>query len=256
MKKITPIIILALIMGTNVFYAQDHQSGSVIYEEIVKLEIKMEGEMAAMMKDFPKERKSEKILCFNPGASLYDSHNEEEAIAGSKGMWHGEGNVNIVMKTPENKIYTDLIKKEIIEQREFMTRMFLINGDMPEKDWKITGQQEMILDYPCIEATHTDTSGMVTRIWFTPSINIPAGPGNYCNLPGLVLKVDINEGQRVLEARSISFDDPGKDVFEKPDKGKKVSRDEFDTIVAEKMKEMGAEGSTGGGGIVIIRTRK
>ena len=171
-------------------------------------------------------------------------------------MWHGEGNVNIVMKTPENKIYTDLIKKEIIEQREFMTRMFLINGDMPEKDWKITGQQEMILDYPCIEATHTDTSGMVTRIWFTPSINIPAGPGNYCNLPGLVLKVDINEGQRVLEARSISFDDPGKDVFEKPDNGKKVSRDEFDTIVAEKMKEMGAEGSTGGGGIVIIRTRK
>ena len=97
---------------------------------------------------------------------------------------------------------------------------------------------------------------MVTRIWFTPSINIPAGPGNYCNLPGLVLKVDINEGQRVLEARSISFDDPGKDVFEKPDKGKKVSKDEFDTIVAEKMKEMGAEGSTGGGGIVIIRTRK
>ena len=60
--------------------------------------------MAAMMKDFPKERKSEKILCFSPGASLYDSHNGEEAIAGSKCMWHGEGNVNIVMKTPENKI--------------------------------------------------------------------------------------------------------------------------------------------------------
>lgn len=254
MKKLTTIILSSLFI-TSAVYTQDRLSGSVIFEDKARLEIKLEGEMAAMMKDLPQERSTEKILWFSPDASLYENYNADGPEKPG-GVWHGEGNVNIVMQEPDNKIYIDLKKKNVIEQREFMTRMFLIEGDMPEKDWKITGQQEVILDYPCIEATNTDTSGVVTRIWFAPSLNIASGPGHYCNLPGLVLKVDIDRGRHVLEAREISFDAPDDDVFSKPGKGKKVTKEEFEGIVAEKMKEMGAEGGSGSGNMVIIKVRK
>ncbi len=255
MKKQILLIAITALFGFA-SYSQDKSSGSVIYEEKIKLEIKLDGEMAAMMKDLPKERSSEKILWFSPAASLYENYEQEGNNSQVGGVWHGEGNVKIVMQEPDNKIYIDLQKKKIVEQREFMTRMFLIEGDLPDEQWKITGRQEMILDHPCMEATFTDTSGVVTRIWFTPSLNIPAGPGQYCDLPGLVLKVDVENGKRVLEAKNISFDIPGDDVFKKPGKGKKVSREEFDEIVAEKMKEMGAEGGQGSGGMVTVRIRK
>lgn len=254
MEKRIVLIATAFFIGV-LSYAQELNSGSVIFEDRARLEIKIDGEMAAMMKDLPKERSSEKILWFSPEASLYENY-ENDASDKTGGMWHGEGNVNIVMQEPDNKLFVDLEKKKIIEQREFLTRMFLIEGDMPEKEWKITGGQEVILDYPCIEATNTDTSGVVTRIWFAPALNIPAGPGYYCNLPGIVLKVDIDNGKRILEASKISLDKPGDDVFKKPGKGKKVSKEEFDAIVAEKMEEMGAEGGQGSGNMVIINIRK
>jgi len=255
MKKIS-VLFACFFLLNFLSSAQEKNSGSVIYTETVKIEVKLEGEMAAMMKDLPSEKKSEKILWFSPYASLYDDFQKEGEDQAMGGYWHSEGGVKIVMNTPENKIFTDFENKEIIEQKEFMTRMFLIKGGMAEKDWKITGRQEMILDYPCIEASNTDTSGVVTRVWFTPSINIPAGPGEYSNLPGLVLKVDIADGKRTLMASRISFEEPGEEVFEKPDKGKKVSREEYNDIVAEKMKEMGATEGTTGGGTVVIRVKK
>jgi len=255
MKK--QIIAIALILLFNIVtYAQQSDSGYVIYEETTRLDIKIDGEMAAMIKDLPTERKSEKILWFSPQASLYDNYIKEGENTADAGYWVSEDNIRMTVVEPVNKVFVDLEKKEMIEQREFMTRMFLITGDLPDKEWKITGEQEMILDYPCIVATSTDASGVITRVWFTPSINIPAGPGQLCSLPGLVLKVDIDEGKRLLEAKNISFDNPGKEVFEKPSKGKKVTRDEFDTIVAEKMKEMGMESGKAEGGTVVIRIRK
>ncbi|HCC72039.1 MAG TPA: hypothetical protein DEQ09_12950 [Bacteroidales bacterium] len=255
MKK--QVITLALILIFNIVsFGQQSLTGSVIYEETTRLDIKIDGEMATMIKDLPKEKKSEKILWFSPHASLYDKYIKEDESAANSGYWVSENNMKIVISEPVNTVFVDLKKKKMIEQKEFMTRMFLITGDLPEKEWKITGHQEMILDHQCIEATHTDTSGMVTCVWFTPSIDIPAGPGEYCNLPGLVMKVDIDNGKRIFEARKISFDNPGQDVFKKPGKGKKVSREEFDTIVAEKLKEMGVEKGNAKSGTVVIKIRK
>ena len=248
MKKILLATVGFVMFTATSIIAQDGNSGIVTYEETIKIEIKLEGEMAHLMKDMPKERKSEKLLYFSPSASLFtnppagDDH--AEAMEGS--------GIRIMMSTPENKLFADLETGEVIEQREFMTRMFLINGEMPASDWKITGEQKMILDYPCMEATRTDTAGKVTRIWFAPTLPVKSGPANYINLPGMVLEVDIDEGSHHILAKSISFEKPPKEMLAKPKDGKKVTRQEFDEIVAEKMKEMGGEG---GGGTFMIRVR-
>ncbi|MEE4116308.1 MAG: GLPGLI family protein [Marinilabiliaceae bacterium] len=251
MKRIFLFTLPILFLSGQLINAQEKTSGTVIYDEVRKIEIKLEGEMAHLMKDMPKEQKSEKVLYFSPSASLYKNmekdENEDYSMEGS-GM-------RIMVNAPDNVLFIDLDKEEVIEKREFMTRTFLINGDISSRDWKISGEQKIILEHPCMEASITDTAGVVTRVWFAPTIPVKSGPATFYNLPGLVLEVDIDNGRQKFLAKSIDFEAPEKDLFKKPKDGKKVTKQEFDNIVAEKMKEMGAEGAVQGGTQVMIRIK-
>ena len=164
-------------------------------------------------------------------------------------MNSGGANVMIKMEEPDNKIYTNLEDKKQVEQREFMTRVFLIEGEGYQK-WKLTGKQKMILDFPCQEATMEKDSSEVTA-WFTPVIPVSAGPSDYGGLPGLILSVEADDGKNTITALGVDFSIVPKDKIEKPKKGKKVTREEFEQIVEEKMKEMGAEGGKGGHQMMI-----
>ena len=122
----------------------------------------------------------------------------------------------------------------------------------------MTGNQLSILDYACQEASLM-VDGKEVHAWFTPEIAVPAGPGRYSNLPGLVLAVEMNEGDHMLRATSLELKPVGKSVLKKPSKGKKVSREEYQAIVLEKMKEMGVEGDGSGGSSthsVVIRIQE
>jgi len=226
-------IIAAIIVG-----AQENTSGTVKYEQVVKIDIKLDGDAAQFADMLPKERKSNKVLYFNPKSSLFE--NGEKAEDQNMSMSSGGGNVMIKMEEPENKIFTDLEKKNQLEQREFMTRVFLIEGEVNQQ-WKLTGNQKMILDYPCQEAVMEKDSSKIIA-WFTPVIPVSAGPSNLGGLPGLILSVEKNDGKETINATSVDFAALPDDKIEKPNKGKKVTREEFDKIVEEKMKEMGAEG--------------
>lgn len=172
---------------------------------------------------------------------------------------HTEGG-GIVMKMyqPDNKTYMDLKNKKLIEQKEFMSRVFLIESELEAEKWKMTGEQKKILDYACMEAV-TEVEGQDVHAWFTPQIAVGAGPGRYSSLPGLVLAVEMNGGDRTLEAIQVELKPVEKNELKKPTKGKKVTREEYQAIVAEKMEEMGAEGdgpATGSGHAVVIRIQQ
>jgi GLPGLI family protein len=223
-------------------------SGTIIYEQVVQLEIKLEGESAQFANMLPKERKTQKVLYFNSSGSLY----ENKPVAEDQTMrTEAGGAVMIRMMEPDNKVFTDLSNNRQVEKREFMTREFLIETNLDLSAWKLTGNQKMILNYPSQEAVRETKEGK-TSAWFTPVIPVSAGPGVYNGLPGLVLAVNINDGKQLLTAISIDLNPVAEDVINKPDKGKKVTKEEFDKIVEEKMKEMG-ETSPGGGNRVMIR---
>ena len=164
------ILLILILLIFSFVQAQENTSGTVKYEQVVKLEIKLEGDAAQFADMLPKERKSNKVLYFSPGATLYE--NGEKTDDQNMSMHSGGGNVMIRMEEPENKIYTDLRNKKQLEQREFMTRVFLIEGNI-DQQWKITGKQKMILDFPCQEATMVKDSIPVS-VWFTPAIPVPA----------------------------------------------------------------------------------
>lgn len=232
----------------------DKMSGKVTYEETTKFELKLEGEAAMLMRDLPTERKSKKTLKFTPDAATYTAEPQPEADVARHVQAEGV-TIAIRMNEPENVIHTDLKKEKVTEMREFMTRKFLIDRDFKQHDWKITGNQKEIAGYACMEATRTDQEGKKIVVWFAPQIQIPLGPALYNNLPGLVLEVVEDEGKRVITAKEILFTEINAKELARPADGKKVTAEEFDEIVKEKMKEMGAEGS-GGSVRVIIRNEE
>lgn len=256
---ITAVVVLAFTCfiemggqdGSNGFLL----TGSVIYEQINKLNIKLEGEAAELAHALPSESRSEKILRFDENESLYENHvagDLEENLETEQG-----GAVTIKMEEPDNKVYTDLDQKKQIQQKEFMSRFFIIESELEKGRWKLTGEQKMILDYPCQEAI-CEKDGEVARAWFTPVIAVPSGPEDYVDLPGLVLAVDVNQGEHVINATSVNLEKIDKHLLKKPAKGKKVSSEEFRAIVKEKMEEMGLEGEDGNGNgtAVMIRIRE
>lgn len=239
MKK--TMLTTAILVTTTIAGAQDadQSGGKVGYEVVTRLDIKLEGDAGQFSDLLPKENKSIKDLCFNAAASLYSNSKEEGAsmdeVAGS-----GEAMIKLEINEPDDLLYRNLETMEQVEQREFMTRTFLIREKYPKQAWKLTGRQKMILDFPCQEAELESDDDTVTA-WFTPTIPVSVGPDRFGGLPGLILSVDENNGQRVITARSVEFTDPAKVDLEIPKKGKKVSRSEFNAIVAEKKKEMGTD---------------
>ena len=221
--------------------------GTINYEQVVKLDIQLEGDAAQLAGQLPKERRSNKELLFTPDATVYKNASE---AADDVNMDSEQGHVMVKMVEPQNILFTDLKKGTKAEQREFMTRLFLIDDKTEPLKWKITGNQKTILNYPCQEAV-TEVDSQTVVAWFTPLIPVASGPGRYGNLPGMILAVDINNGSRTLTATSIS-DKVDASLLVKPKKGKKMTQPEFDEMVKEKMKEQGMEGG-GGGTQMIIR---
>ena len=252
MKK-TILLITSVFLGIGLLAQEQTASmnqGKVIYEDVMKLEIKLDGAAAAFADQLPKERKSKKELLFSPDVSLYQKAKESES-AEDVAMSSGGAMIQMKMMEPENKLFYDIEKGSTVEKREFMTRVFLIEGEVQQGEWKLTGEQKMILDYPCMQAVKENEEGEKTVVWFAPSIPVASGPSKYLGLPGLVLEVDIKDGDHVITAQSIDFSEVDKKLLVKPKKGKKVTQEEFDAIVEKKMEEMGAEHGEGGATMMI-----
>ncbi len=227
-------------------WGQDTRTGRVTYTHLMKIEIKLEGAAAQFADRIPRERSSEKILWYNNEATLFENGTSSD---GDMAAQTDQGNVMIRMTQPDNKIFTRLSDGFQIEQREFMTRWFLIE-DEPQRSWKLTGQQKMILGFPCQEAVMGEEDKKVTA-WFTPVIPVSSGPAGYGGLPGLILSLEMNEGRQVYTVTKVEHDNPLAEAIRPPDKGRKVTREEYNTTVEEKLKEMGAQPEPGGQQTII-----
>jgi GLPGLI family protein len=228
-------------------------TGKVSYKETIKLDINIDKEMEQFAAMLPKEQTFKKVLYFTPDASLYE--NDKAATQPQSDFSHAEGRAEVQIKIhrPEEKTYCDLKEKKKLEQKEFMSRKFLINSDMGDVQWKLTGKQKTILNYPCQEAIAKKDTNEV-QAWFTSAIPVGAGPSGYGNLPGLILEMNVGKNITVA-AINVDAGAVDKSVIVKPKEGKKVSEKEFRGIVAEKQKEM-QEQFGGSGNRVIIREER
>lgn len=76
--------------------------------------------------------------------------------------------------------------------------------------------------------------------WFTPEISVSAGPGLFGGLPGMILVVSVDDERLVYSATEINLDGLEDGMIKAPEDGHQVSRDEYEEIVAKKLKEVEA----------------
>jgi GLPGLI family protein len=72
--------------------------------------------------------------------------------------------------------------------------------------------------------------------WYTPMIPVSQGPDDYWGLPGLILEISVNN--TTLLCSKIVMNPEEKIDIEAPDKGKEVTKKEYQEIISIKMQEM------------------
>ncbi len=243
------IVTILLILVPSFAYAQ---SGRVVYEQTVKMDIQLPPEMQDMADQFPSEQTSELELFFDEAASLTKPIQVERP----NNTFQSDGiQIKIATSAPDDQTFTNFDSGEVVEKRDFMGRTFLISGEQ-SMSWKLTDERSTFLGYECQKAIAERDSAQV-EAWFTTEIAVPAGPNQYSGLPGLVLVVSVDEGQRSYVAKEIDLEVDVSDKLKAPKKGKQVTQEKFAEIVDEKMKEMSdAHSSAGGNGGTRVFIRR
>lgn len=220
--------------------AQD-TSGVIIYQEVINTAVDMakaeEQGWAQWAELVPKSMTFKKELIFTPTFSMYSNIPEEEDPNETnmvKRMARRYANAN-------NQTYINSETNDFVEQQDFMGKTFLIKGKPEAIKWKMTSEMKEILGYVCLKAVYTDTSNTI-EAWFTSEITAPIGPEKYGGLPGVILELSNKKDKKVLTAINIVFREVKKEEVKEPTQGKEVTREEYNKIVQDKIKEMRENG--------------
>lgn len=256
MKKIfiySFVIAFLFIIAVGNSTAQDFKGGVVKYQQTTKHNWAklFPGEnprTKAWVESLPRETKKFRILYFTENSALYAEDPGENAALPPNMQRAMRGASMRQPPTSEiKKVYYDFGKNEKTEQLEFMTRNFLISESIENMGWKLTNKKVKVQNYVCQSAELKKGDDTITAL-FSSEIPISAGPDEYYGLPGLILAIEVN-GETAFIATSVDLSSVQKDKMTKPEEGSKVTRDDFNKTVEEKVKEFKESGGRGRGDI-------
>src|SRR5690606_33717253 len=100
-----------------------------------------------------------------------------------------------------SNFYVDLNEQKMVRNIDFTGKLYNVIYDINSFDWDITDEQQKILNFTCYKANiripYTTRSKQQVyknvNAWFAPEIPSTFGPLNYNGLPGVILKLEINE---------------------------------------------------------------
>lgn len=266
MKEIIISISLTVFLFTTSLIAQNFQ-GKAIYESKTNLDIDFSksGIPADRIKIFQERMKNnlEKTyeLSFNKTASIY---REEEKLDQNS----SRGGMRFLMMTggASGKHYKNVQTKKSTKENEFSGKNFLIKDELVAYKWKMEKETKMIGDQMSFKATTVvnmpvrremrfgrrnnneedkreeeaikkpTSEPVIVTAWYTLDIPISQGPGDYWGLPGLILEVSVRDTK--IMCTKIVLNPKEKAELKEPTKGKIVTQEEYDEIVAKKTEEM------------------
>jgi GLPGLI family protein len=243
MKKLILVAGILVALSTVFCFAQSSE-GVINYEMKVNMHRNIPKENEGMKQMIPEFRTSQQQLFFTAEESLYKPLEEDD----DEEFNDGNG-AQIRMRMPQSEVYVKPSDEKIIEMREFLDKKYLINDTLKAKGWKLGTGAKTILGYECKDAMRYDEERKQTVVaWFTNKLRPSLGPDRFCALPGAVLEVNVNEGERTLTAKKIDLRSLKKGELKVPEKGIAMSGAAFRKMVDEQMKKMGAQG-----GMIIRR---
>lgn len=132
-----------------------------------------------------------------------------------------------------------LPQKQVEDAVDFMRKTFLIDGAFPAYRWKMTGKQGLVEEFPSMEAV--TVSGRDTiYAWFSPRLQLPVGPREFRGLPGIILYLEADGGNRsvTLSSVDLNYVPSEKDLTVTRPKGKEMTYESFILFRNEKTEEM------------------
>lgn len=259
--------VLVCMLAAHVVFAQ--QQGVITYENRVNMHRNIPADRQEMKAMVPEFRSTNMQLIFNGEESVYKTVVEDE----DEQFTAGGGNVRYSFRMPKTEIYTNSSTSDVFSLQELMGKKYVIHDTVEVSPWKLGTETKEIMGYTCRMAYYTATieapvfrmmggpagggSGgagngaaapekqMITQeitAWYTDQIRPSLGPDKYNTLPGTVLALDINNGERVIVARKVELRELKKGELKAPDAGNTVSQDEFRKIQQEQMEKMRANG--------------
>ena len=121
--------------------------------------------------------------------------------------------------------YKDFLKKKIIMIADFVPDDYQVERTFDEISKELKQDTMTINGYLCKKAIINFLDDMKAVVWYTPDIPVPDGPSWFFGLPGLVLKVNI-ENTIITEAVNIEFPKNMLEI-ELPDRKKPISYKEY-----------------------------
>jgi len=265
--KISSMKKLILLVGIMVSVAAIHvvmgQTGVILYEAKINMHRNIPAEREGMKAMVPEFRTTKQQLFFNDAESLYKTVIEDEEEQFST----GGGGMRMSFRMPNTEMYMNQSAGKSISKQEIMGKTYLIVDSVKMSPWKFGDQVKTIAGYECRMAyyTRTDTIRAMTfggpnanaanqekkepqvrnteiTVWYTDKIRPFLGPEQYNTLPGAVLAVDINNGERVIVAKTIELRELKKNELKEPTNGTKTTQAEFRKLMEEQMKQMGGRG--------------
>lgn len=245
MKKLIILLgILVCVTAANAVLGQTE--GVITYETKVNMHRRIPPEREAMKAMIPEFRTTKEQLFFKESESLYKPVIEDSEEDMSSTTTHSGGGMVFRMQMPTSETYLDRQTQARIVQQEFQGKPYLIVDTLKVSPWKFSFETKMIQGYECRQAYYTDESRpgqkMEITAWYTDKIAPFLGPERFHSLPGAVLAVDVNGGERVIVAQKIDLRPLKKNELKKPKDGEMTTSADYRKVVEEQMKKMGANG--------------
>ena len=232
--KINTLLFLFPFLFATLASAQSNE-GVIQFEEKINVHRSLPPDAEDMKAMIPEFRTHKSELLFNATESLYRNVEEEEDEPPTEG-----GGVVMRIQRPEATFYRNFTTHRKVDYREFFGKNYLIEDTLAGGNWKLGSETKQILGYNCLKATTTDTvRKREITAWFTDALSLSSGPSQFGQLPGLILEIDINNGEIVMSAQKVDLKKLKKGEIEAPKKGEKITGAEFQKLMAERMRENG-----------------
>ena len=161
-------------------------------------------------------------LSFNPRASLYTYESEQGETEDGSYSWRQD----------EFVIQRDFEKSKKTEIHEMLGKTYILEDSLAAPDWKILNQIKEVNGYLCMKAMSEDTTKKQKIVaWFAQDIAVSAGPEQYFGLPGLILELDINDGDVLITATKVEFKKLDKETALPKLKGKRITEKTYTQLL-------------------------
>ena len=191
------------------------------------------------------------ILTFNKEESVFEEDEKLDAISGATDSWG--------KNFAPGKQYKNVKTNTQIQSQEFYGKQFLVKDKLLPIEWTIGEETKQIGQYMCFKATASvptndltwyefswdkisnnealeqDVKMTAVEAWYTPQIPVGHGPLELWGLPGLILEV--SAGNTTLLCSKLIINPSNKIQIEAPEKGKVVTKKEYQETLITKMKE-------------------